>query len=158
MKIITSHIARQLKELFDGNPWLDESFKKKMNDMSDDIAFVQPFGMHSVAENLSHLLEWRKEIVRRLEGKPRSMHVDSPENWLSNELLKENGWESLWNEFIASQERLYAFIGSIDDEFLALPYVDTTNEYLLRGLLHHDIYHLGQIGLSIKFAKTSQPI
>ena len=40
-----------------------------------------------------------------------------------------------------------------NDDYLLLKYAPETehnNMYLIEGCLHHDIYHLGQIGLTIK--------
>lgn len=41
------------------------------------------------------------------------------------------------------------------DDFLEREYVDGYKfKYLLEGLIHHDLYHLGQIGIVIKFLYT----
>ena len=70
--------TQQFSQVFNGNPWLDESFSKKLDDLSEVEAFTQsPNHNHSVAEVVSHITEWRKEILRRLAD-------NSPERMLIN--------------------------------------------------------------------------
>ncbi len=148
--MVTDHLLIQFREIFNGAPWLDETFAKKIDNLSEEDAFRTPYNLHSVAEIISHLLEWRKEIISRLEGNPRKMKFDSPENWITNETLKKHGFKSLWQDFEDSQQELYKMLQTHDDHFLSQPWSNVDNEYLLRGLLHHDIYHLGQIGLILR--------
>lgn len=140
----------QFKEILDGSPWLDETFEKKLSGISEDEAFSRPGGEHSVAEIISHLVEWRKELLNRLKGMPRQMQVTSDKNWIDNATLQESGWKVLWDSFMVTQKQIYDLLEQADDQFINEGYEDMTNGWLIRGLLHHDIYHLGQIGLILK--------
>jgi uncharacterized damage-inducible protein DinB len=146
-KVINSLIL-QFKEVYEGLPWLDESFAMKLNLVNERNAFIQPQkDIHSIAEILSHLIVWRVEVLNRLKGNPRQLFEYSPENWISSNELKKKGWDQLLHSFKQSQKELLSFLNSKDDDFLSISYFDKTYKYLVEGLLHHDLYHLGQIGL-----------
>ena len=84
----------QFNQVFNGNPWLDESFSKKLDDLSDEQVFSQsPGHNHSVAEVVSHITEWRKEIIRRLNynSPERILTVENKNNWIPNAQLKKSG-------------------------------------------------------------------
>ena len=150
--LLIQDYLRQLNLVYEGDPWIDETFAKKLNGLSEEDAFRQPGPrVHSVAEVLSHLIEWRKELIERFEtGRPAFPLFDSERNWYSNEFLKERGWSQLKEDFAMTQRQLVLLWKSWDDQFLRKSY---RNEYpyhhIVEGIVHHDLYHLGQIGLII---------
>ncbi|REC72028.1 hypothetical protein DRF60_20400 [Chryseobacterium elymi] len=78
--------------------WIDENFEKKLLKVNDETAFERPIdSMHSVAEIVSHLTEWRKEVFSRLKGNPIGLEMSGAANWRSNEELKQMGWKNLLN-------------------------------------------------------------
>jgi len=152
------NLVKQLQDVQDGDCWLDETFLKKIDDLSEEQAFTRPIsGMHSVAELVSHLLEWRENCIKKLQGQDSTLTMESPENWKSNDELRERGWKKLKDDFYASQYHLIRLIEVKDDDFLQQPYQDSsyTYRYFLEGMIHHDLYHLGQIGISVKFLKLN---
>jgi len=156
MDKVINNLISQFEEIYDGAPWLDESLTKKFKLVNEQNAFIRPQkDIHSIAEILSHLIVWRTEVLNRLKGNDRQLSEDSPENWRSNIELKEEGWEHLLSGFNRSQEELLSFLNSKDDKFLELPYFDRNYMYLVEGLLHHDLYHLGQMGLVQKMQSIS---
>ena len=157
-ELMKSYIG-QLEELFSGDPWIDETFEKKLKELSEEIAFRKPMeSMHSVAEILSHLIVWRREILSRIKDK-QSPHLtmENEYNWKGNEALRQNGFFQLLDEFNETQEQLIDFLGKQNDEFLLLrdDQKNVSFDYYIRGLVHHDAYHLGQIGMVLKIL---QPI
>jgi len=156
-KIIKNIIA-QFIDIQEGENWLDESFRKKISNLSDDQVFIRPHPeLHSIGELISHLLVWRKASIDKLNGKETTLSIDSSENWRTNEELEILGWAKLEKEFYQSTEQLLAILADKDDSFLKNTYRDKyTFHYLVEGLIHHDLYHLGQIGLTIKFLNTKQ--
>jgi len=149
-------LVRQLQDVQDGSNWLDENFKKKLTGISEYEAFIRPIPeVHSVAELVAHLLIWRSEGIKKLQGHKSNVTIDSPENWRSNSELKEMGWDKLRNDFFASQLELIGLIKNHDDHYLfENEYVPGYSYYYLaEGLIQHDIYHLGQIGITIKLLR-----
>jgi uncharacterized damage-inducible protein DinB len=154
---IVSYV-NQLNGLYNGDTWLEESFSKKLNSLSDEKAFSpSPGHNHSVAEVVSHIIEWRKELVRKLKynSSERCLTLESDKNWIALKLLKQMGWHHLYTELENTQREIIDLLQQKDDDFLDEPLGDTkfSKEYYVTGLLHHDLYHLGQIGLILKFQK-----
>jgi uncharacterized damage-inducible protein DinB len=156
MKNTIHNLTRQLSEAIDGEPWIDETFSKKLSSLSEEQAFTRPLpSVHSVAELVSHLLEWRISVLSILEGGTRTITMDSPANWKDNDTLRREGWDILKENFYKSQQDIITFLGQQNDDYLEQ--VDKEQHsylYYSEGLIHHDMYHLGQIGLVIKMLST----
>lgn len=149
-------LIKQLQELLHGPLWLDEHFDKKLSSISAEEAFINPLpDMHSVAELLSHLNVWLRACMDRMTGTENSLKDHSPDNWKNNAQLKTDGWEVLKEEFYALHDELIRLIETSDDAFFEKPYPGSafTHQDILNGLIHHNAYHLGQMGLTIKFLK-----
>lgn len=157
---ILTNLVQQLKDNMEGDSWLDENFKKKLDEVNEKEAFIRPIPeVHSVAELVAHILIWRIEGVKKLQGEKSKITSESPENWRGNDELKKIGWKKLKNDLFESQKKLIELTENKSDDFLLKnDYVPGYSyKYLLEGLIHHDIYHLGQIGITIKLlsAKTN---
>ncbi|HWW40380.1 MAG TPA: hypothetical protein VNZ46_13775, partial [Pedobacter sp.] len=79
-------LIQQLKDVENADLWIDENFEKKLSLVDANSVFERPIpDLHSVAEILSHLIEWRKEVLSRLKGNPRGLEMSDAANWRSNE-------------------------------------------------------------------------
>jgi uncharacterized damage-inducible protein DinB len=151
-QVLIKNIIRQLNEIQDGSLWFDQSFKDKMDNLSEEDALARPMPqIHSVAEHVSHMLEWRKECIRRYQGLKTEL-MNAPDDWKSNTELTEIGWTNLKNSLYSSRSELIDLIVNQDDTYLQTRFLDTEYNfhYLIEGIIHHDLYHLGQIGVTIK--------
>jgi uncharacterized damage-inducible protein DinB len=146
-------IARQFVELFEGGNWLDESFRGKLADLSDETAFTQPGpGVHSVAELVAHCIYWRRAVAARVGGDlGYATSMENPGNWPALDQLRAQGWPALWQELIDTQTQLVQALSVADEAWLQREYTPgKTLHHLVEGLLAHDVYHLGQIGLVLR--------
>jgi uncharacterized damage-inducible protein DinB len=156
MKSRIGSYIEQLNEIFNGETWLEESFSKKLNNLSDEQVFTPAPGLnHCVAEVVSHITEWRKELIRKLshDSSERFLTIESKNNWIPLKQLKQTGWCQIYANLEKSQLQINNLLQHKDDNFLDEPLGQTkfNKEYFVAGLLHHDLYHLGQIGLILKF-------
>lgn len=143
-------IERQTTIINEEN-WLGENFKSKIDCLSEETAFLNPLPqIHSVAELISHLTVWKEENIKKLNGNPATLTDDSPENWKTSEILKKIGWKTIKEDFFNISKKLTDFLSDKDDTFLE----QESNYIILEGLIQHDIYHLGQIGITIKLINT----
>lgn len=156
MRLLIENYKRQFEQIWDGSLWLDETYAKKLGAITDKQAFaLGPDGSHSVAQVVAHIVAWRNEVIRRLatDG-PRGLNAGTPADWPENDTLRQIGWQALYQELSATQERLIALLQENDDSFLQqkMSSRQLPKDYFVAGLLHHDLYHLGQIGLFLKWA------
>ncbi len=133
---LINHLVSQLEEILDQDIWLDENFHKKIGSLTEKEVFIRPIPkLHSVAELISHLLEWKKEAIQRLLGKGVNMSENSPENWLSNEVLQQKGWEKLKEDFYRVHHQLIQLIKYENDPYLDKEYAKGKSfKYLLDGI------------------------
>ena len=152
-----NNYIRQFEEIYAGPAWLGESFTDKFSYLSDEDAFLKPLPyVHCVAEVLSHVIEWRKEVLFRLQTHTRSLEMRDPVDWRTQAELKQLGWSNLLEQFEEIQESILAFLHSKEDDWLEIEFPNErplTHGTLIEGLIHHDIYHLGQIGLITRMVR-----
>lgn len=163
MRVLIQELINQLHEVQDQNLWMGQNYAKKLDYINEDNAFIRPFpNLHSVAEVLSHLTIWRNETLLKIKSGKGSITEDSEENWLPNEKLMKRGWKEIREQYQNSLLAITALLDDKDDGFLKEKYYDTDFKdyyeyrFVLNGMLHHDIYHLGQLGIIIKFLKEKQ--
>ena len=141
---------RQLNELFEGGSWQGECYKEKLKTVSEENAFQQPVpGVHSIAEIIWHCIYWRTTLLKSANGELgyRDSTVDKL-NFLPVEQLKQEGWENLHDKLLTTQQQLLSMLTIKSESFLEEEYKKgKTFFHLVEGIVQHDIYHLGQIGL-----------
>ncbi|HLF34138.1 MAG TPA: DinB family protein [Cyclobacteriaceae bacterium] len=147
---------RQFRETYLGGSWQGESFTDKLHDISDETAFVQPVeGIHSIAEIIWHCIYWRNVLIHSIEGDIGYRDRTWEElNFLPTDDLKLKGWTALKAGFEKTGYRLVELLYNMKDDELKKEYKPGYPlEYLLEGVVQHDIYHLGQVGLVIAILK-----
>jgi uncharacterized damage-inducible protein DinB len=134
-------IGKQLERTYAGNPWHGPSLRNVLEGIEDEGAKARPIpGAHTIAELVAHILAWREETLRRLEGNGRDLPMD--ENW-----PEPLGWSELLERLDRSPRALSKAIASLDDEVLDKKVEGRRESHyvLLQGMIHHDLYHAGQI-------------
>ena len=163
MNYLINHIIQQLEDVQHGKLWIGSSYDSKLNQLDEVSFFVRPLdGLHSVAEIISHLTLWRKETILKIQTGEGSKTEDCEENWLTNDQLKSLGWNHIKSKYDQTLSEIIKLLKIKEDSFLDESYYDTDfkNHYpysfVINGMLHHDLYHLGQLGIIIKFLKEDQ--
>lgn len=163
MQFLINDIINQLEAIHQGKIWAAASFEKKLGGISDEEAFVRPLpDLHSVAEIISHLTVWRKETILKITTGMGTLTEDSEENWLSNDVLRKKGWDKIKAEHHNTLADLIALLREKQDGFLTEKYYDPDfrgyyeYQFVIHGTLHHDVYHLGQLGIVVKFLKEKR--
>lgn len=158
MQTIIQHISKQLKDIQNGKNWIGSSFESKLSNIDEQLFFTRPItDLHSIAEIISHLTLWRVEAILKIKTGKGSKTDDCEENWLPIDKLKTKGWKTIKQEYDNSLYELIELLENKEDTFLKETYYDTdfkgiyTYDFLINGMLHHDIYHLGQLGIIIKY-------
>lgn len=150
------HFVKHQLDIISEEPWFGDGFRSKIDQLTNEEAFTKPLpALHSVAELISHSIEWKREGIRQLQSALPQLTMNSPENWKSNEELKKVGWEKLRADFYTAVNELVELLETKNDAFLEQLTADKRYKYrfLLEGLLDHDVYHLGQIAITIKLLK-----
>ncbi|WP_271784422.1 DinB family protein [Aquimarina algiphila] len=162
MNTLINHIVEQLIEVQNGKLWIGSNFNTKLNQIDENLFFTRPIkGLHSIAEIISHLTLWRQETILKIRTGKGSKTDDCEENWLNNQRLEPMGWQNIILKYNKTLTELINLLESKSDTFLEEEYYDTDFKdyykysFVINGMLHHDLYHLGQIGIIIKYLKES---
>lgn len=157
------NIIQQLEAVQKGKLWIGSTFSSTFSQVDENSVFERPLeDLHSVAEIISHLTLWRKETLLKIKTGKGSKTDDCEENWLSNEKLRILGWAKIRSEYDRTLLELIGLLKTKDDDFLDERYYDTdfkgnySYRFVIEGMLHHDLYHLGQLGLIIKYLKKTE--
>ena len=158
MNVLIKNYISQFEEIQNGQPWVGNSYRNILKNINDSNGFIRPLKeMHSIAEILSHCTMWRNEATLKIERGFGTKTDDSIDNWLSNTLLQNKGWTIIYHNYKSSIEKFIETLSYKEDAFLMTTYYDIDfkkecqYKFLIDGMLHHDLYHLGQLGLIKKF-------
>jgi len=160
---LVQHLIHQLQAVQNGRLWVGANYVLKFNQVSEQQVFVRPLpNLHSVAEIISHLTLWRNETILKIKTGQGSKTDDCPENWLPNDVLEKLGWNQIRSNYEQSLTEMITLLKDKQDDFLQQMYYDTDFKgdypyaFVLNGMLHHDLYHLGQIGIIVKLLQANE--
>ena len=146
-------------ESFEGNPWLGDSLMRKLNSIDYNIVNRKlPNSNNSIAIIVQHIINWRIFMLKKLEGNHSfDIELNSDEDWTEITIKNKFEWNELLKNLKTTQKMLIKILkDKSDDKFLdkITPGRDYTFEYLIEGIIQHDTYHCGQIGLIYSTLKT----
>ena len=149
MKI--SDITTQLEEIYSGGPWYGDSISCTLNSISADSAISKPPGLnHSIVDLVYHIITWRHFIIKQLRGEVDfDVRQNDKNDWQDLNYGDENLWKNALSDFDRIHKLLISELGNFKENALTetAPLRKYTYEFLLTGLIQHDMYHLGQISL-----------
>ena len=123
----------------EGEAYHGPALRVLLRDVSASAACARPLpGAHTIWEILLHLVAWHEWAVGKLDGGDPRVEADG---WVVVPDTSEAAWNAARVRLDSSHGRLVARIRALPDERSARV------EAALRFILHHDVYHAGQIGL-----------
>ena len=158
MKTNLSWYIGHLRNIYNGQPWYGDSLLQKLETVSaEEACTLAAPGTHTVAQLVAHLLAWRRLLVERIKGNNDfQIQVNSARDWPPAALLEKKGWEGLLAELETNQLELIRLLESETDALLDRPLPDGKHalRLLLDGIMQHDVYHIGQIGLVLALLRV----
>ena len=141
---------RQMEQLISGGSWQGESFREKLKEIKEEDFFMQPMeSVHSIGEIIWHCIYWKMVLLQRFKGneKYRDETVQIL-NFRKRDALMKEGMQFLLDSMYTTSEQIMQFLKTKDDHFLLEKNsAGILMDYFVEGIVQHDIYHLGQIGL-----------
>ncbi|MEO9965309.1 MAG: DinB family protein [Reichenbachiella sp.] len=140
----------KFEELYKGNPWHGASMLDLLGSVPSEHfnKAVEPTSK-SVAHLIEHLLAWRQFAVKKMKGdRDFDIELSSVMDWpLPNPVGDVKAYYLA--ELEKSQADILMLLRSKSDEWLMEPTPNKkyNNAFLMQGILEHDLYHSGQIGI-----------
>ena len=145
MKNEIQSILSLLKRSFEKNAWHGPTVKEAIEGLTQQQVSTRIQHTHSIIELVAHMTAWRVFVISRLTGND-SFEVTDDLNF-----PKETDWEKVIQNLFESQVQLLKAVELFPDSRLheIVPHAEYRYSYytLLHGIIHHDLYHTGQIML-----------
>lgn len=152
----TKHIKDALRRLYEGEVWHGPSIKEILIDITPEQAVkrLTPKSKN-IAEYLIHITNWRTFALEKLTGGDTfDIILNSEADWsVVNEITKDK-WEEIQEAYEESQKEILEVLETYTDRKLEniVPGRKYSFYTLLYGVIHHDIYHSGQMMLLKRLA------
>lgn len=151
MNPIVKSLLDSLDEAFHRKSWHGPNLRGSVRGLSARQAAWRPApGRKSIAEQVLHAAYWKYTVWRRLAGEKRGSFPLAGSNWFPvSSQLSESDWKAHVRLLEEMHARLRESIASLRDADLGqdLPGSKLSRARLIRGIIAHDVYHAGQIGL-----------
>ena len=143
MRPIEQFIDR-LNAIFDGEAAHGATLRRLLDGVSEEQARRHTGSAHSILEVVVHIGTWMDVIARRLRGE--AIDATTVEDWSDTTL---RSWPATIEELEHAQSRLLDAVARTSPEALErnLPGKNYSARAALETLIHHNVYHTGQIAL-----------
>ena len=143
-----SSISETLREVFYGEPWYGRAVFPVLNEIHPADVYHKPKEEgHSLIELLYHMIARTEFTLMLLEGgREEDPATTESLNWRMIDPL-EHTWGQGVDLIKALHDSILTLLESKEDGFLDKKAGGHSYNFrfLLNGLIHHDIYHTGQI-------------
>lgn len=140
--------------LYAGDPWIEVNISKTLSGLTYRQAAekIRP-DVNSVWEIVNHVVDWRKNVLKRVQG--RVMKTPDDNYFRPVTVKTETAWKKTLRDLESSQREWLRYLSSLTVPDLKKPYPSNGMSYYdhIMGILQHDAYHLGQIRLLLKLAR-----
>lgn len=146
----TARIVDLLERTYDGEAWHGPSLRAILQDVTATVAARKPGeGGHSIWELVAHIAQWEGVTLRRLQGEPVEFDLDTEGDWPPVTDVSEAAWQQVLARLDKNHRDLREGIVSAGDAKLLekAPNREFTHYVALHGIIHHRVYHAGQIAL-----------
>lgn len=145
MDAAIQNLVLLLERTFEKGAWHGPAVKETLAGISEKQAFSRLPNTHSIIELVAHMTAWRKYILRKLNGDLTYKLTDE------SNFPQAQSWNHAVQELGETQDQLLAAFEALPPARLydQVPWTEEPFTYysILHGLIHHDLYHIGQINL-----------
>jgi uncharacterized damage-inducible protein DinB len=144
----SERLADQIERALNGEAWHGPSWRDVLEGISRGAALQRPVpGAHSIAEIVLHATTWHDVARRRLQGE--SADVSDEQDWPKAAFATDQEWKDAIARLFDTGRALRDTVASFPPQRLLekRPNADQNWYALAIGILQHDLYHAGQVGL-----------
>ncbi|WP_258103782.1 DinB family protein [Marinoscillum sp. MHG1-6] len=150
---------KDLNEVFEGTPWFGQSLSSYIQEIKGDELNFSIDGGNSIGEILNHMIHWRQFVIDKIQNphggtETWSIGQTNEADWPKKKYLPSDK-DLLVGKLRETQKILIQTLEETPDDLLKEKVIgrDYNFEHMLKGIIHHDIYHLGQLYMLISHTK-----
>ncbi len=146
------HTAVALKMVTEGPGWHGPSVQQILKDVTAEEARTKPAtGGACIWELVLHMRAWEREALKGLNGgRVRMQDMTREEDWPPMKDSNDQTWSAMKEELAKDHREFRECIKKLTPEELDAR-VDSDADYplyaLIHGIIAHEAYHAGQLGL-----------
>jgi len=153
-------LREDLHKVYDGDPWHGSSITEILKGIDADVATHRSVPRaHTIWEIVLHMTAWTREVASRVCGAPAK---SPPEDWPAPRFGGgDQAWKAAKDDLAAAQKEIEAAVGALRPGDL-LRWIEShegagyTVGTVIRGLLQHHTYHVGQIAILKRAVETTK--
>jgi hypothetical protein len=152
----SKRLADQLHRALNGDAWHGPAWREVLEDVSLSDALRRPIPQaHSIAEIVLHTTTWQDVARRRLEGE--TPKVTEEQDWPKATFTSDAEWSVTTKRLFETGKALADTVAAFPEQRLQeeRPGGAGTWYQLAIGILQHELYHAGQVGLLRKAGVTA---
>ena len=143
------HLVDQHRRALEGEAWHGPALREVLRGVTAKRAAARPIpDAHSIWEIVLHIEAWDRVVLSRLGGTPISLSDD--EDWPAVRDTSAAAWKKAVQSMESMHAKLNKAIAGITPKRLDESYVPGEKRFifqLIHGVIHHELYHAGQIAL-----------
>ena len=146
--MVSESIINKLQLVFEGAPWYGNSVVTVLENIRDPNQSLNDG--NSIGQLLEHIITWRNFVIEKINGSEAfDIGLNSKIDWNRNKVYNEDEMEELKQRLNQTQLEIKKILKDKSDLWFdeTVPGKEYSFEFLLEGIIQHDIYHLGQIAL-----------
>lgn len=151
-----SRISDLLNQSFSGGAWHGPALEELLEDVTFEQAAAKPLAnAHTIWEIVLHITAWKETVLKRLAGEKADLTTEA-ENWPDVAEVTKTSWQNTLARLREAHENLRNMLSQDDESSLQkiVPGQNYDTYFMMHGLIHHDLYHAGQIALLKKAIKS----
>jgi uncharacterized damage-inducible protein DinB len=155
----TKYYIERLEDIYNGKPWLGISIAAILKEELKVNPNFKVINGNSLANLLEHILNWRLFTIEKLkENIDFDIELNTQQDWNTNHNYSLDDYNELIKEINQSHLRIIKLLKLKQDDKWLKKTVSGKNynyQYLMDGIIEHDLYHFGQFTLLLGIAKRS---
>jgi hypothetical protein len=143
---------------YKGPCWHGPALAQNLEGITAAQAAEHPIGEgHSIWELVQHATAWINVVINTLDGQTYAV-LPTEQDWAAISAQDDAAWESALEILDSSMDALCGAVAELTDDKLdvLVPGQDFSYYWMLNGVVAHNTYHSGQVGILRKaFAQVA---
>ena len=143
------HLAEQHERALSGEAWHGPALLEVLEGVTAKRAAARPVkNAHTIWEIVLHIEAWDRVVLSRLQGDPTELSDE--ENWRTVKDARPAAWKRAVQSLRATHRKLNERIAKLTPADLDEGYGPGKKYKIFRlvhGVVHHELYHAGQIAV-----------
>jgi len=146
MKTEIQKIIDIVTHTFEKDAWHGPAVKEVLTKLKPEHAGLTVGNSHTIEELIRHMAAWRNYVIKKLQG-DETFELSDADNFPTRK-----NWEEALRLLEESQTNLLAALNNTPDDVLSKKVPGRPFKFftMLHGIIHHDLYHTGQIMMILK--------